>query len=132
MRHYSDQDIDAVRESLMRQLDTLTERIRAGLSESEQHQFTAILGRAAGDSSDEALATSLGDLSAARIDLEIRQWREFDEARKRLGDPGFGECEECGSAIPLARLVAYPAARRCIGCQTNFERTHAGQARGSL
>lgn len=132
MRHYSDQDINAVREALKHQLDHLTERIRAGLSESEQTQFTAILGRATGDSSDEALAISLGDLSAARIDLEVKQWRELLEAQRRLGEPGFGECEECGNPIPVARLVAYPAARRCVACQTSFEHTHAGQPRGSL
>lgn len=132
MGHYSEQDMTAVRESLTSQLASLIEHIRAGLSESEQHQFTAILGRSAGDSSDEALATSMGDLSAARIDLEIRQWRELEDARKRLGEADFGKCLECGNVIPLARLLANPAARRCIDCQTTFEHTHAGQARGSL
>lgn len=132
MRHYSEQDMRAVREALSAQLASLTEHIRAGLSESEQHQFTEILGRAAGDSSDEALAISLGDLSAARLDLEIRQVRELEAAKRRLSEPGFGECAECGNPIPVARLVANPAASRCIDCQSAFERTHAGQARGSL
>ncbi|MDD4880074.1 MAG: TraR/DksA C4-type zinc finger protein [Gallionellaceae bacterium] len=132
MRHYTKQDIKAVREALTNRLNSLTEHIRSGLSESEQHQFTAILGRGAGDSSDEALAISLGDLSAARLDLDIRQWQELKAAEQRLDAPGFGECAECGTAIPVARLMANPAACRCIACQTAFEHSHAGQARGSL
>ena len=121
-----------MREALASQLSSLTDHIRSGLSDSEQNQFTAVLGRGAGDSSDEALAISLGDLSAARLSLEIRQWQELKAAEQRLGDPGFGECAECGVPIPVARLVANPAARRCIACQTAFERSHVGQARGSL
>ncbi|MFA5081953.1 MAG: TraR/DksA C4-type zinc finger protein [Hydrogenophilaceae bacterium] len=132
MRHYTKQDIKAVQEALTNQLTSLTDHIRSGMSESEQHQFNAILGRGAGDSSDEALAISLGDLSAARLDMDIRQWQELKAAEQRLEAPDFGECAECGAAIPVARLVANPAARRCIACQTAFERTHAGQARGSL
>lgn len=132
MRHYSEQDIKAVREALANRLSSLTEHVRAGLSESEQNQFTAILGRSAGDSSDEALATSLGDLSAARLNLDIQQWRELKAAEQRFDAGEFGECAECGAVIPVARLLVNPAARRCIACQTAFERTHAGQARGSL
>ena len=132
MGHYSEQDMKAVRTALATQLASLTEHVRSGLSESEQHQFTAILGRGAGDSSDEALAISLGDLSAARLDLDIRQWQALKEAEQRLGSEDFGACADCGNAIPVARMVANPAARRCIACQTAYERTHGGQARGSL
>lgn len=32
------------------------------------------------------------------------------------------ECEECGASIPEARRKAAPGCRRCIGCQTTFER----------
>ncbi|MDD3529669.1 MAG: TraR/DksA C4-type zinc finger protein [Gallionellaceae bacterium] len=132
MRHYTEQEMTAIRQALAEQLAGVTEHIRAGLSESEQHQFTAILGRGAGDSSDEALAISLGDLSAARLDMDFRQWHALKEAEQRLDKPEFGECVDCGAAIPAARLVASPAAQRCIACQTAFEHSHGGQARGSL
>lgn len=129
---YSESDMKAMRQALAEQLEAVTEQMRNGLSESEQHQFNAILGQAAGDSSDEALATSLGDLSAARIDHEMRRWRELKDAERRIEAAGFGECVECGGTIPAARMIANPAALRCIACQTRFEHTHAGHARGSL
>lgn len=132
MRHYTEQEMTAIRQALADKLAEVAEHIRAGLSESEQHQFNAILGRGTGDSSDEALAISLGDLSAARLDLDFRQWQALKEAEQRLDQPSFGECVDCGATIPAARLIASPAARRCIACQTAFEHSHAGQARGTL
>lgn len=132
MRHYSEHDLQSVRSTLQHSLDSLLERIRAGLSESEQLQFTAILGRSTGDSSDEALATTLGDLSAARLDLEMRQWRELKAAEQRLDDADYGACPDCGNIIPVARLLANPAALRCTDCQSVFERTHADHPHASL
>ncbi|MDR3393946.1 MAG: TraR/DksA family transcriptional regulator [Parasulfuritortus sp.] len=132
MSSYSETELQLVREALEQQRQVLTEHIRAGLSESEQNQFAAILGRSAGDSSDEALASSLADLSAARLNLEVRQWRELDAAAGRMASPGFGVCQDCDAAIPLARMVANPAAVRCIACQEAHEKTHASQPHGSL
>ena len=34
----------------------------------------------------------------------------------------YGECADCGNPIPYARLVAYPAAKRCVACQERTER----------
>lgn len=31
-------------------------------------------------------------------------------------------CEDCGEIIPLKRVQAIPATRRCISCQELFER----------
>lgn len=132
MSSYSEIELKEVRESLERQRQVLVEHIRAGLSESEQNQFAAVLGRSAGDSSDEALASSLADLSAARLNLEIRQWRELDAAAGRVGSADFGVCQDCDAVIPIARLVANPAAVRCVACQEIHEKTHASQPHGSL
>lgn len=42
--------------------------------------------------------------------------REIDAALERLQAGGYGRCERCNSAIGLSRLVALPAARRCLSC----------------
>ena len=46
---------------------------------------------------------------------------EIDEAIKRIQSGGFGICEECGCAIPKARLEAIPYTRFCIACQSARE-----------
>lgn len=132
MSTYSEKELQQVRDALQQQRQALMEQIQSGLSESEQHQFAAVLGRSAGDSSDEALATSLADLASARLDLDVRQWRALDAAAERISHPDFGICQDCGAAIPVARLVANPAAVRCVACQETHDRTHASPAHGSL
>jgi phage/conjugal plasmid C-4 type zinc finger TraR family protein len=106
--------------------------MQSALEESGQTQFAEVLGRASGDSADEALAVTLGDLSAARLGHEVRTLQALETARLRLDTKDFGLCEDCGAEIPAARLVANPVATRCIACQDHFEHTHAGQNHGSM
>jgi RNA polymerase-binding transcription factor DksA len=132
MSHLTTEDMRAVREALTARHDALVKQLRHDQDESGRTQYAEVLGRASGDSSDEALAVTLGDLSAARLDHEVRQLRELELAMRRMHDDDFGECVECGAAIPVARLIANPAAMRCVACQENHEKTHHGQAHGSI
>ena len=42
--------------------------------------------------------------------------RRIEAALGRLDDGSYGECSECGEAIPLRRLQIDPAATRCVDC----------------
>ncbi|WP_206491841.1 TraR/DksA C4-type zinc finger protein [Rhodococcus sp. KRD162] len=53
---------------------------------------------------------------AALIDDTESELREIDAARARLAAGTYGSCERCGREIPLMRLEALPAARRCVLC----------------
>ena len=132
MSHLTKKDRLTIRAALEEQRAHLLRGMKASLEESGQTQFTAVLGRSSGDSADEALAVTLGNLSAARMDHEVRTLQALELAFKRLDAPEYGECEDCGANIPLARLIASPAATRCVACQERFEHTYAGQAHGSL
>jgi len=126
MSHLNQQDITAIRAALTTRHEELVRQLRQDLDESGRTQYAEVLGRASGDSSDEALAVTLGDLSAARLDHEVRQLRELEAAMRRMTDEEFGACVECGAAIPVARLVANPAATRCIACQEIHEKSPHG------
>lgn len=132
MSHLQPEDLNNIRNALQTRREALLKQVAAALEESGQTQYAEVLGRASGDSSDEALAVTLGDLSAARLDHEIRQLRELDAALSRIERPDFGLCQDCGAPIPVARLVANPAAVRCVACQALHERTYAGQEHGSM
>ena len=41
---------------------------------------------------------------------------DADTALVRLTAGTYGVCEDCGGAIPLARLEARPTASRCVDC----------------
>lgn len=132
MAPLSAQDRNAVLAALEGQRAVLVNALKAAMVESGNTQYVEVLGRGSGDSGDEALAVSLGDVAAARMHHEVQALQALDEARRRLDEADFGQCVDCGAAIPLARLVANPAATRCVACQALHERTFAGQARGSL
>ncbi|MEO1001396.1 MAG: TraR/DksA C4-type zinc finger protein [Pseudomonadota bacterium] len=51
--------------------------------------------------------------TATRRRAEIARLRE---AARRVSDPEFGECEDCGEPIGLPRLRAEPTLRLCRDC----------------
>ena len=40
----------------------------------------------------------------------------LEYALKRLDDPEFGYCVDCGERIPIKRLLAMPEATLCVDC----------------
>jgi RNA polymerase-binding transcription factor DksA len=96
----------------------LQEEIRAKLGEAadtvlaSDHQWSD-----AGTASGEA---SLDYAEAAR---DIEELRAVRRAQARIDDGSYGNCMQCGSLIPLARLRAQPASLRCVDCQEALERT---------
>lgn len=132
MSHLTQQDRATIRAALENQRSKLIKAMQSALEESGQTQFAEVLGRASGDSADEALAVTLGDLSAARLGHEVRTLQALESARLRLDDKDFGVCDDCGAEIPAARLAVNPVATRCVTCQDHFEHTHAGQTHASM
>jgi len=53
-------------------------------------------------------------------ELELRLV-EVNKALEAIKKNTYGLCKNCGDKIPLARLEANPAARRCIKCRTTKE-----------
>jgi phage/conjugal plasmid C-4 type zinc finger TraR family protein len=72
----------------------------------------------------------VGDELAARDIAETRQLlsalADVEGALGRLASGSYGECLDCGEPIAPARLKAYPAATRCVECQSALERRESG------
>jgi RNA polymerase-binding transcription factor DksA len=62
------------------------------------------------------VAGTLETADQARQELE-----EIEAAAARLEAGRYGVCEACRQPIPLARLRAMPATRRCATCQSHQE-----------
>lgn len=128
MKYLTEEERGRVRAALLVRRAALLDEILEAEKETGETQFSTLLGKHGGDSSDEALAVTLGDLAAARLDLELGELHELEFARQRLDDAEFGLCEDCGVGIPVARLLINPGARRCIACQETHEHTHGAHA----
>ena len=60
----------------------------------------------------------VADAAIARLGREVGQ---CERALHRLDEEAYGDCIDCGEAIPWPRLMAQPAAERCAACQQVFE-----------
>ncbi len=68
-----------------------------------------------------AQTTTARDLEFALDDHESGELRAVDAALQRIANGTYGECTDCGTRIPAARLQAAPEAPRCIHCQEKVE-----------
>lgn len=109
-----------LREALCRREAVLSdelERARAALRGRSQRVDAEVQDRKdlAGRRADDSVA-------AAEEQRDRVEWHAVRSALQRLDEGRYGDCEDCGAPIGAARLVAQPAAMRCIGCQVALER----------
>ena len=117
------------------QLETLRRRLedrqrsllletRDELAHSEQRQYAEVVDRPPIDEGDQAIGIELADLNMEMMNRHIREIREIEAAKARIGDGSYGTCAECGRDIGFERLLAQPTALRCRDCQQQWENTH--------
>ena len=85
---------DLLREHITKEMVDLEKRIE---------EFSEV-----NDTHDEA---SSGSLQQAKTRLTF-----LSAKLNTLDSDHFDECESCGEEIPLARLIAVPSTRLCVGC----------------
>ena len=71
------------------------------------------------------------DAFIARAERDTSELTEVAEALDRVQAGRYGVCEACGKDIGYTRLLAHPAARRCLPCQQAAE-AKGDSAPGSL
>jgi DnaK suppressor protein len=65
---------------------------------------------------------------------ELNHLKKIDTALQKMVDGTYGECENCGEQIAVARLMARPVAQLCIDCKTaqeNEERKYTDRSSAS-
>ncbi|BBL70835.1 TraR/DksA family transcriptional regulator [Methylogaea oryzae] len=127
----NEQQINAFNNRLKQRYLELRREISADLLRADQEQYSDLAGRVH-DTGDEALADLLVDIELASITRQVQEIRDIDAALLRIAEGGYGECSDCAEPIALARLEAYPTARRCIVCQEAHDRTHMHDKRSTM
>ena len=74
------------------------------------------------ETDDWAAADAMAAQDIAIVSRDLSELATVEQALARLGDGDYGACTDCGKTIPYARLLAYPAATRCVACQEKAER----------
>ena len=124
--------LDQLMQRLKEQYQSLLREVRDELENTgEQHRID-LLNNEPGDSGDESIANELADINVATLDRHIRDMRDIETAFQRIKGGTFGTCIDCGDDIAFNRLLAYPAAKRCLVCQEKRERAFAQEGHPRL
>jgi RNA polymerase-binding transcription factor len=91
---------------LARRLERIKENLTAGRSADSQEQAQEL--------ENAEVVDALGN--EARNEIS-----RIAKALDQIKNDTYGTCVDCGEAIPMARLQAYPFADRCIRCATAVE-----------
>lgn len=124
-------EVAQIKLSLEKRRQTLLEEIRSELVRSGEQHYIDLAGYVT-DPGDESVADMLVDLDAAMVDRQVVEMRVIDATLKRLSAGDYGDCDDCGTDIPLERLRAYPTATRCVSCQSVREKTFVHEGNPSL
>jgi DnaK suppressor protein len=122
---------DELRGMIERRREALLAELREDAARTRDMPYSEHAGQAP-DSGDESVATLFADLEQADVTRDLDEFRALEAARDRLKDGGYGTCIECGSDVGFERLKAFPAALRCVQCQTRHEKTYGGDPKPSL
>lgn len=78
------------------------------------------------DGNDALQLASEREVQEAVEGIEETELRALRAALARVQEPDYGQCTDCGKAIPYGRLQVEPQALRCVACETRHEKIAAG------
>lgn len=111
----------SLRQLLLAQKVQLLEKMkqeRAGLS-GRAEAATAQLSAA---EQSHAQNITERDTAFAMQEHDVSELNAIEAALGRIANGVYGICQDCEAEIPITRLLAFPAAMRCIACQSAAEK----------
>lgn len=123
--------LKALKSKLEERYQLLREEIRQELLDSDEEHYIDLAGQVH-DLEEESVADLLIDLGLSIIDMHINELRDIEAALRRIHVGAYGVCIDCDDEVDLERLHAFPTAKRCLMCQEDYERNHAGNETHSL
>jgi DnaK suppressor protein len=108
----------------------LRRAIHRSLVDTEDKTYAEVAGRVL-DTAEQSVADMFADDKILKIEKEVTEQGDVVAALTRITDGTYGTCVDCQDEIGVKRLDAYPTAKRCIRCQTHYEKQHRGGGRDS-
>ncbi len=121
----SSDDVAALSRAIEARINVMKSDLRQGLHRTEDPAALRLANHLE-ETDDAAVADLLLATEIAEIQRDAAELKLLQTARKRLQDGTYGDCADCGTAIPIARLQAQPAASRCVPCQEALEKLAVG------
>jgi RNA polymerase-binding transcription factor DksA len=103
--------------------EALSAEIHRDAARSREETFGELAGPVT-DGGDKATADLISDIDSAELHRDLDEFRQLEAAQDRLAGGSYGICIDCGGEIAFERLLAQPAALRCVDCQRVHEKTY--------
>lgn len=117
------QQLEQLKQDLLHRREALSRALAGDLSMLQE------IRRTGGDVVDFASDSTAEVLSAQLAEAESRELTNIELALLKIKKNCYGQCEECGNYIAVARLEALPYAPYCIECQRMLEELDTTDAR---
>ena len=65
------------------------------------------------------------EVDGALTAMDADELARIDRALEAMEDGEYGQCEECGCAIPFERLKVEPMTQHCVACKSQWEQKQA-------
>ncbi|GAA4898134.1 TraR/DksA family transcriptional regulator [Stackebrandtia albiflava] len=118
----SDAEIGEIREALDERLRELREEYEGAIVGISEAQRERLADSAGDDQVDSGSKTVEREQEISLANSVRERMIQVERALERLDDGDYGICEKCGTAIPAARLAAFPSATLCVNCKQLEER----------
>lgn len=99
----------------------IIERDTLEAAEGDKSGDFASFAEAGTDNNDRETALRLASSESAQLNA-------IAEALDRIKDGTYGLCIDCNEKIPVKRLEVFPAAKRCVGCKSIYEKEQGNYA----
>lgn len=126
MDNLSQPELTRLKTLLEERRRALLDDIHAALVKSGNESFIELAGRVH-DTGEESVAEWLMTMNLAASQRETHELADIEAALARMRGGTYGTCIDCGNTIHRDRLKFYPAAKRCINCQTQHEHRRGGR-----
>lgn len=128
MPHLSKTELDVFARHLQARRRALIAEIREQMEDGEDEHSVSLRAQFDGldPHDDRAVSDWVRDVGVAQVVRDTRELEEVEVALRHVADGSYGECIDCGKAIPPARLEANLAALRCVPCQERLEAREEG------
>jgi RNA polymerase-binding protein DksA len=117
-RDLAESTLNRFRKKLEEEQTRLTKMLRDIEAEREEVRLTETSSDRSPDPN-----TAEGGSLAFEMEKELSLWQNtqhilamVEEALVRIDEGKYGKCDDCGGAIPVARLDALPYTKLCVEC----------------
>jgi DnaK suppressor protein len=119
---HSAADMDKIRTALTERRDELQAEYDQTLAEITELQRDRLADSGGDDQADTGTKTFEREQEITLANSILERITQVERALDRVQTGNYGNCEKCGTAIPVERLAAFPSATLCVTCKQLEER----------